>query len=365
MFSTFNVYLARRFLFWIAILMLGITAFISLFEFIEFLRRAMTKPHIGLSTLLELTFLKVPGHIQNFFPFICLLTAQITFWRLNHDQEIIAIRSVGVSVFQLLQPMLISIFMLGIIMITIINPLACVMERRSIAIENTYFKSKSKGDLLFVSSGGLWLRETAEDNVRILKIEKFNIEQKEFSSIHVFEMDEVGLLKARYFAKSGWIDDGKWHLKDVKMAKHHSIDFNECKECYLHTNLSLQKIQESNAPPETISLFSLPGFIKNMDVSGLSTIRYELHLYSVISKIPLGMALILLAAAFCLHPVRYKNVGTLVLFGVITGFTLHFLADIIHALGLAQKIPVLMAAFMPTIITFFLSLGLILHVEQG
>ncbi|CAO4835275.1 MAG: Lipopolysaccharide export system permease protein LptG [Holosporales bacterium] len=365
MFSTFNFYLARRFLFWVAVLVLAIGALISLFEFIELLRRAMSKPNIGLSTLIELTFLKVPGHIQNFFPFICLLTAQITFWRLNQDQEIIAIRSLGVSVFQLLQPILLSIMMLGTIMMIIINPLASVMERRCIAIENMYFKNKADGDLLFVSSGELWLRENVGDHARIFKIEKFNIEQKEFRSIQVFEMDETGLLVNRYIAERGIIEDKNWILKDIKMVKDRSIDFSACEECHLTTNLSLQKIQESNAPPETISFFSLPGFIKNMHLSGLSTIRYELHWYNVISKIPLAMALILLAAAFCLHPVRYKKVGTLVLFGVITGFTLHFLADIIHALGLAQKIPVLMAAFMPTFITLFLSLGLILHVEQG
>lgn len=363
MLSIFNLYLARRYIFWFFALVLIVGCVIGLVENIELLRKTMSKPDVTFSSIMQLTVLKIPGHIQSFFPFLCMLSAQITLWRLNNDQEIVAIRSVGMSVFQIISGLLVCVFMLGIFQLFVLNPIAAIMHKRSINIEKILFKNKADDSQLFISDGEIWLREKIDETSRHIHVEKYNIEQNIFQNIHIFEIDQQGLLIKRLIAEKGTLKDKAWFFEHVQ-----SYSKNQEEGIYqnlsIPTDLSIQQIQESNAPPETLSIFSLFDFIKNLSKSGLSSLKYELYAYSLIAKLPLSMALIVLAAVFCLHPTRYKKTGILILLGVLTGFSLHFITDVIHALGLAQKIPLLLAVFAPTLITSFLSFGLILHIEQ-
>jgi lipopolysaccharide export system permease protein len=55
----------------------------------------------------------------------------------------------------------------------------------------------------------------------------------------------------------------------------------------------------------------------------------------------------------------------LITFGILSGFVIHFSSDVIYALGLAGKIPILLAAWIPTLVTLMLSISFLLHQEGG
>jgi lipopolysaccharide export system permease protein len=51
--------------------------------------------------------------------------------------------------------------------------------------------------------------------------------------------------------------------------------------------------------------------------------------------------------------------------GVAAGFLLYFLSDIVVALGLSAKIPVLLAAWTPAGISTIFGISMLLHLEDG
>src|SRR3990167_4161286 len=102
LFSTLNFYFCRTFLVWLGTCMIVIGAVVSLFEGSELIRRSMGKTNIGLSLIFEMIVLKLPNHFQTLMPFIILSAAMVTFYRLNHTQQIVAARSSGLSIWQLL-----------------------------------------------------------------------------------------------------------------------------------------------------------------------------------------------------------------------------------------------------------------------
>ena len=51
--------------------------------------------------------------------------------------------------------------------------------------------------------------------------------------------------------------------------------------------------------------------------------------------------------------------------GVLTGFLLHFLSDVIFALGLSASIPIPLAAWTPTGVCLLLGASILLHAEDG
>lgn len=363
-FSTLSLYIIRRYFFWTLLVFSFVILAIGLFEFIELLRRSMSKMDVRLLDILGLTALKIPLHIQLFFPFACMVVSKITLWKLNQTQEIIAARSLGLSTFQIIKTLLFSVFILSIFNLSVLNPLSAIMQKKAEIVESKVFNKSHVHSQFALNDSGLWLREKIEERHRTIYIKRYNIETNDFKDIHIFETDYRGVLLNHYVAESASISKKEFLLNHV-FFQNHMQEETKLEICRLNTSLSMSMIEENNAKPETISFWYLPAFIGYLYQSGLSTVKYELHWYAQLSKIFQSLALVLLAAAFCMHPTRYQQTSVLILIGLITGFTLHFLTDIIHAFGLSHKIPIMLAAFSPSILTFCVSLGLFMHVERG
>lgn len=359
--KTIHLYIAKRFIFWLGIVIVSVLFVVGIFDFIELLRRSIGRPHINSATVLEITLLRSPNYLQLFYPFIIMISSLITLWRLNHTQEIIAIRSLGLSAFQIILSMLASVALVSVVNLTIFNPLSAITQKRADSIYDSLFK-RSGDSQLSVNDSGVWLRETKDNAARIIRVGSYNSDH--FSNLNIYEIDNLGNLEESYMAKTAHLKEGHWELQDVI---YWNKDKGESKLSHtsLDTELSLKKIFESNAKPETISFWNLGDFIQGLKKSGLSDRKYSLHWHAQLAKLGQAFAMILLSVVFCLHPTRYKKTATLILLGLVSGFVIHFLNDVVFALGLSQKLPIVLAAWAPVAITFSVSLAMLVHIEQS
>ena len=76
-------------------------------------------------------------------------------------------------------------------------------------------------------------------------------------------------------------------------------------------------------------------------------------------------AMVLFAATFSLRHTRRGGSLVMIGAGVLTGFILFVLNDVMLALGLAETIPVAMAAWLPAGISLLIGTSLLLHLEDG
>ncbi len=130
-------------------------------------------------------------------------------------------------------------------------------------------------------------------------------------------------------------------------------------------SLTTESIQESFAPPVTISFWKLPKFIPLLDASGFSSSRHRLHWHSLLATPVVFFAMVLIGAAFSMRHVRFGGLGYMALGCVLSGFGYFFLSDIAAALGASGAVPVLIAAWAPPASAVLLALGLLLHLEDG
>jgi lipopolysaccharide export system permease protein len=72
-----------------------------------------------------------------------------------------------------------------------------------------------------------------------------------------------------------------------------------------------------------------------------------------------------LAVGFCLPNPRYHSTSRLIGLALISGFIIHFFNNIIHAYGLADRLPAFWAAWLPPIVTGFLGVGYLMHAEEN
>lgn len=363
LFSTLNLYFCRVFFLWLGTCTAVIGTVISLFEGTELVRRSMGKPHVDLSVILEMIFLKLPNHFQMLMPFIVLVATMVTFYRLNHTQEIVAARSSGLSIWQLLRGLMAFVLVFGLMQLIILNPLSAAMSKRYINLEALYLSGNSSR--IAISEEGLWLREITPERQSIIHTVYVQPNKNTFTTVTFHNFLPDGSYKTRIDAASAILQKGYWELRDVTIWEDKEGAFKTHAVMKIETPLTIEKIQDNNTLPETISFWSLPKFIDILDKSGLSSVSYRLYWHGQIAKLGMMLAMILLAATFGIRPVRQGGTVLYITFGICSGFALYFLNDIVYALGLGSQVPILLAAWTPTLIMVLLSLGFLLHLEDG
>lgn len=358
---TFSFYVARYYLNWFGGFFCGVVGVVLLITLVDLLDRLKTK-NIGFWPVLKLAFLKAPHFSQEALPFVILFAAIASFWRLTRSHELLVSRSAGVSIWQTLVPVLTVAALLGFISVGALNPLSTSLLKRADETEAGY---RGKDESLFaVSSGGLWLRQPDEAGQTVINAEKSDSTKLSFENVVVFQFDLDHKLLRRIDAARAVLKPGKWILSEVWVSELLQQSVKQ-DELILPTSLTFEKIQDSFASPSTLSFWDLPDFISLLERAGFSALRHKLQYHRLLAVPLLLAAMVLIAASFSLRPQRRGWVGAMILVGVLTGFLLYFLSNFVFALGLSGKIPVVMAAWTPTVVSLLAGFALLLHLEDG
>lgn len=362
LFTRLNLYFCRLFALWLGASTIIVVFILVLVDLADISRRtvSMTKSHFN--EILELIALGIPGHIQMVLPFIVLIGAMITLSRLNRTNESLVARGFGLSIWQIASGLSGGILVLSAFYLTILNPLSAIMNKKVDELDSRLFKGKDITLSLF--DNGLWLRENYQDRHSIISASRINPNLKTFEDIVFQNFTQDFDFQSRIKAQRGVLKNGRWILKNVEIfnAKQPKVALPTLE---MSSDLTFEKILNSDLDPKYISFWKLPDYIALLDRSGLSSLAHRMYWHSLLSKIGFMISLVFLAAAFTQRPVRQGYTTFLIISGLSTGLVLHFFSDIIYALGQAGRLPVLVAAWSPSIIVMLLSITLILHLEEG
>ena len=126
--KTLSSYIARQFFAWFCGVFAAMVVVTFLLDYIELIRRSGTRMQATLWVLLEMAALKLPHTAQEVLPFAVLFGTMLAFWRLTRNHELVVARAAGVSVWQFLTPALLVALLIGIVAVTMLNPVASLME---------------------------------------------------------------------------------------------------------------------------------------------------------------------------------------------------------------------------------------------
>ncbi len=359
---TLSFYIGRRYLFWLTSVSAALIAIIMLADVLELLRRASGRDdYEGISIVIRMTLLKLPAMFEKILPIAALLGAVFAFWSLNRHHEFVVIRAAGVSIWQFLAPAILLAIAVGVLKVAVFNPFSSAMLLQYEILEAKHLRGKDS--LAAVANRGLWFRQRTEDGYYILHAR--SMRDLRLKDAVVFRMLNDDRLAARIDSPSAHLEEGHWRLDEATVLTPDGR--TERREALrLSTNLTRENIDESFAPPETISFWALPAFVRALESAGLKGIRHKLQWHAHLA-LPLMLAAVtLLAATFSLRPVRGGRGGSLLIVaGCGLGFLVYFLTDVVHALGISSGIPVAMAAWSPPLVSAFVGVGILLHLEDG
>ena len=355
-------YLGRTFLTRFLVLFAGISAIVLLITTVDQLDQLASAEGASVLTAFQMALLKLPQLAQEVMAFAVLFAGMATFWRLTRTNELVVVRAAGVSVWQMIAPAVVIAILIGVATTTVLNPLSSVMLKRFEQMEARY--TGGTDSTLSVSETGLWLRQANASGRAVIHAQSVRQADMTLFDVVVFRFDDADAFASRIDAERAQLGDGRWILRDALLTEPGG-DGERRQRVAVPTELTADKIYQSFAPPETISFWRLPEFIRLLENAGFAAEPHRLQLHRLLAKPLLFAGMVMLAAIFSLRQHRRGGVAVTIFAGVLTGFGVFVLSNLVFAFGLSATLPVVVAAWTPALIVAMLAAASLLHLEDG
>lgn len=365
--TTLSVYFGRAFAAAVLLMLAALSALVSLFDFLELLRESAGRA-AGFGIIVEMELLRLPWTVMQILPFAVLLGGILAFWRLARSSELVVARAAGISAWQFLAAPVALATALGLFGMTVMSPLSAVMFGRAETLYNAYLQVG--GGPLSLAGGELWVRQADHglraDGVAVLHAKDVRLSASVLRAdkVSILRLDDQTGLLQRLEAKRATLTSGSWNLAEVNVLEPGAAPDHQA-ELRFPTDLTVHRVQESFASPNSLSFWSLPGFIRLLKRSGFSATQHELAFQALLALPLLCATMALVAAGFSMRPSRRGGATRMLVYGVGCGFALFMISEVANQFGNSGAVPVVLAAWAPAVAGLFLALALLLHLEDG
>lgn len=357
---TLGIYLSGRFARTILSMFMSVFFLIWTLDFVELMRRAGDAPGATTRLMAQLALYRTPSVAEQVLPFAVLFGAMATLLLLSRKLELVIARSAGISAWQFLQPGVGVALLIGIVSVTLYNPVAAELKQKAAALEASIFARFGK-----VASGkDLWLRQSSIDGQSIIRAASALDEGRKLAQVTFFAFEASGAFRERAEAREAVLYDGYWELHEAKVMS--ALEEPQSYDTYLiATNLEVEQVRQSFTPPEAVPFWDLDSVIERTERAGLDATRYKLRQLSLYARPLLLIAMTLVAASVSLRFFRFGGVAKMVLAGVAAGFVLYVGTELTGDLGAAGVIRPTVAAWLPAILGAALGVLVLLRLEDG
>ena len=361
-------YTVKQFLLIFVATLFVLTMVVGLFDLIELLRQVSKGETAGFVDAVMMAALKSPQMMHIILPFVVLLSGLIFCLLFNRSSELIIMRAVGLSIWNILLPLAVVVVVIGTLDTLVFSPVTAWTARRYERMEERLGFTHSTP--LVWSEYGFWLREqTSDGGVQVLRASQIIQGKKKkvtLKNVSVFELDAQGAFVRQTEGDEASLSDGILRVKDVFVLnpieeKSETLALQE-----FNTELSLDRILEKFDDPQTMSFWRFPRFITFLKESGFSIAQHAMYFHELIAFPVFLLSMLLIAVAITVSSGnRQGKTFMKVLLAIGSGFVLYFVSRITNVLGLSGSLPYFLAAWGPSLICIPLCLSVLLHLEDG
>ena len=297
-------------------------------------------------------------------PFACLLSTVYTFGKLNHNNEIIAMRSSGLSIYEITRNALIFGFLISLAVFWINDrfvPVASTENQKiKIQIEEGMLKSNLKKQEAITNLTLYGLRN------RLFFISKFSPATKTMEGITILEQDENQNLIKKIIATKGIYQDGLWKFYQSSTYKYDHNgqildDPNYLEEEIMSISETPENLSSLRQKPEQMNIRQMQDYIWILSKSGATTVirNLKVDLYQRFVSPFTSIIIILLGIPFSLLMRKRATGMSAIGVSIIVGFLYYVLDAICLALGKSGLLLPVLSASLSHIIVLSSSLYLI------
>lgn len=311
----------------------------------------------------KLILYKIPYLLNEIIALISFVATLFLLDVLRKNNELIIILGSGVSIIRILLIAIITVLLLSSLVVGVINPVGVYGLQKYQQLEDKITK-KRRSSIMIEQPRGILLFEEYKDEHRIIQVKSIDFAKQELKNIIILFLNANNRFLKRIDAGKAFLSDHVLKLKTVKITDANNTKAQD--ELDLETNLSIQKFADSFVEPEMISIWNLPGVIKQFMQSGLPVIKYQSYYYRQLFKPLMLTATVLLAG--CFVNVNSRATGfekkNLVL-GILLGFVVYSASEIIIRVLVYNGLQPLWAVLIPILLIILISNFVILHLHEA
>jgi LPS export ABC transporter permease LptF/LPS export ABC transporter permease LptG len=352
--SLVDIYVLRRFFYHFLLIMV---AFLFLFEIFTFFELAedIRRHNVPFMIVVDYFRYLIPYSVYQFTPLGALVAVLVTMGTMSKNNEIVAFKASGISLYRIALPLLLS---------------GCAIGASLLILDDTYlpYANQRQDELRAIIKGRpaqtyrrpeRWI---FGENSKIYNYDFFDPKQKLFGGLTVIELDPATYEMRRrvYAARATWLpSEDTWALEQGWVRDFHGGTVTH------FAPFTVTSLPELAEPPsyfnrEVVQAFQMSWRELRRYIAGLRTAGFDVSSLTVQLHKKLAYPLIapvsmMLAVPFALFVGSRGAVGGLAL-GVGIGISYWALSALTEAMGGIGQLPPFLAAWSPDLVFFFLAL---------
>lgn len=362
--SSIGRYLTARMASGIMIAGAGVLVSILLIDLVEQTRSIGTRIDLPLIEAVRLTLLKAPTLIEQTLPFVMLAGTMMAVLGLNRNSELVALRASGVSAWRFLMPAAALGLIIGVFVITVLNPFGSWLYQ-NFELQKAALTSSNPQEI--DDRNGIWIRQGDQTGQVVIQAQSVNpVEARLTDATFMFFENRDGALRftRRIHADTAELRSGFWRLNNLVEARPGGEPQPQT-NLDIPTTLDPTELTDRFVAPATLSFWRLPAFISEARQAGFAPTRYELKWQAHLAYPLMLAAMAGLGAVFSLRLHRLGNLAQWSAAGVGVGLSLFFFSQLAGAFAITQAVPPLIAAWSAPLAASFIALALVSFLEDG
>lgn len=300
---------------------------------------------------------KIPLIMSQIIPVAILLSVLVVFGLMAKNNEIIALKSGGVSVYYLMVPVVVIGMCLSLLLFIFSEAVVPVSIVKSNRIEE---KQRSRKRVISSQGENIWIRGDRS----ITNIKYYNPSDQTISGISIIYFDDHFGMKKRINAQKGTYNEKGWVFNDCmvqqfgKTGQDQKVIFYDEKS--FEFDLLPSDLQRVAIESEEMSFTRLLKYVQKVEDQGYDATRYRVDLYAKTAFPMICLIMSLFGSGLALRGSTKDGMVISFAYGIVTAFIYWSFYSFCLSLGYGGILPPLVAAWVANLI-FFCAAGLAIY----
>lgn len=327
---------------------------LTLFVFIDYLSRMerFLNSDISLVGALGYVLLKVPFMFVQLTPASILLATITVFGLMNRNNELLAIRSSGISIYYFLKPAILAGVALAMLMFFLGETIIPITMARSNYIKYNVIKKKQD---FSIARKDIWIKS---DN-SLIHINFFNPAQQSVAGITITSLRKNFDLESRIDAKKGYFLNDEWVFEHIIEQTHarDSLDYDVklYDKKIIPLTFKPADLGEVLKKSDEMSYSELKDYVNKVEGEGYDATSYKVDLNGKIAFPFICIIMVLTGAATGIRSFAKDNIPLAIAIGIVIAFMYWIMYGFCLSLGYGTVLPPVVSAWAANL--FFLCFG--------
>lgn len=350
--------------------------------------------------ILMMSVLNTPYFLTGIANSIILMSAILAAHTLSVRSEIVIMRSSGLSLWVIIQPMICAAFLIGVFWVFIFDPLSIIAKKKFYDFDRRFVKSEMRDAI--EPDAGIWLKQdnleseaqrgyestsiqtnkglpsvgnfknssvlvdrlkpNSQPNKPIILIlaKKIYQDSLRFGEVSFWFFDKNQIFYKRIDANFAEMANNQWQVSEAIINDDGLINY-KTNNLKIATNLDEElvrkKIVNDLKAADIYNIFELQNLIDEMFNSGLNNTKFKVRFSALLTMPFLFAAMSMIGSCFGINHARSGKSNLMIFLGLVCGLAIYITSSIINALGSSGAMSVFASTWIVAII--ILAIGII------